>query len=289
MILSLYEYDNEMLDLEERLEGDNESVLSNVTFIRNAIRSIYPNFFESVRESLDRNGICIIDLPKRTKLKTNISLYTSIIKEVFEPKIDPINGTPFFVYRQGIPSNKQDKRIFNTEESISFHNDGEFRANRAVLHKYIAIYNLHLSYKKTGYFRYIKLSSVDLSFADCDKNIFRPHSLSIEKRIYENNLETGIKKVAKVPFFYRNDFNESRVFFTGHQEKNPLPEILKLQENIEKSGVILNVEQKHNRMVILDNIEGMHSRTNMSNEGDYSADRVMLRSVSLQGENFEYL
>lgn len=253
----------------------------------------------------DKNtAITYFDIPESDKYdkKHNTICGVAIVVGLFNAldraNIDPLSDTPFTLH---VASHSNVKKIdesgfgnYMPEVKLGFHNDGLLSKDKIEIPKYIATYNLYISYKKPGNFIWVptNLWGESLKFRDekyrkmaINIKLTPTFHLNHENKIYN----TGYEKIC-APLTFTN-LNGNTLFFLNGQvllEDNSdecVQIVNEMRNSLLKNEFKIRIPQKERRIIFLNNTLGFHAR-DVFEEPIENVDlsRVMLRMVDINAE-----
>lgn len=245
-------------------------------------------------------GIVAVDIPSlEVESSRDQSLASFLVSHAISSlfmdfDLDIQNSTPFSIHTASINNSKllskNNLESYTPEKRLGFHSDGKIRRSGLYIPKFISLYNMVIAYSRPGNFYWLPIAEwreLDRYFSELgyDKTFELKTTDSVYKLSKDDIAVDGAGQV-KCPLFIKNEHGKPSVFYNGqvipqdNHEKALIEQMLvSLQEN--SSPIV--IEQKCNRLLIMNNLLGLHAR-DIFEEPLYSSPeeytRVFFRSVS---------
>src|SRR5690606_30343722 len=225
----------------------------------------------------------------------------SIMGQLFEPAIDPANGTPFTVYNA---SPENERRLseaglgyFSPDEKLGFHTDGIIDDVMSGAHvrvpHFIGLYNLLINYQRPENLFWVPFALWEElpRFAE-QFGWDVPYEVELTPSVYEKGGAIGgaEPRRVEVPIFSGSE-REPVVFFNGTlvgeqtKEGKPLVALAaRMRQSISFNPVRYAIPQRQRRLVLARNDRGFHARDVFEKpHPNCKYTRSLLRSVSRSG------
>jgi len=225
----------------------------------------------------------------------------SIMGQLFEPAIDPTNGTPFTVYNA---SPENERRLseaglayFSPDAKLGFHTDGiiddMIGGSHVRVPHFIGLYNLLINYQRPGNLFWVPFALWEELPAFAEQFGWEvAHAVELTPSVYEKGGSLGGTEPRRVdvPIFSGSE-REPVVFFNGtlvgEQTKagKPLAALAaRMRQSISSNPVRYAIPQRQRRLVLARNDRGFHARDVFEKPyPNCKYTRSLLRSVSRSG------
>lgn len=247
-------------------------------------------------------GIAALDLPespdfnKELNILYGAAIVIGIFNSIGQASIDPVNKIPFTLHTASHSSGKLLNDTSHTPDAkLGFHNDGIVDAGSLAIPHHIAVYNLYISYRNPGKFRWVptnlwKENQIFGTEISTDQIRVKIKLTPYYHKDSDGNLvETELDSL-EVPISALNKNKKRRYFLNGTLIDNAnTPEnidlIKKIRNSIEYNEDQIQIDQKERRAFYIKNSMGFHAR-DVFNDPIEGVDltRVFLRLVDTNAD-----
>ncbi|RDX36566.1 hypothetical protein DZA51_03985 [Vibrio campbellii] len=276
------------------------------------LKSLVPNFTKffsnsNTFERLDKDGIVAIDFQSREySLVLTSALFYLCNESFFDPVIDEKENLPFLSFRS-VTNLDPDALSAVAEQSefyyacrspefvLGFHNDEHIKPDGYTIPRLLSLVNVSINHFNPGNFYYMPIHTwpeFNNFFDIMHKNIvlYKPtrtvHESELDKLQVHNDEPWG-----SVPIFWTDEVTKEKVVFVNGQMKD-LEEsnnIGMVTESLSNNENVLYAPHKMNRMIIIKNNCGFHSRDKFKDTiPNTDGKRVFLRAISKEDINVPY-
>lgn len=200
--------------------------------------------------------------------------------------------TPFTLHTAAHSSGELlEDRDHTPDVKLGFHNDGLLNAGNLEIPNHIVLYNLYISYRKPGKFKWIPIALWDKlnehKKMKITENIKIKIQLTPSFHLDKNGAITKTDfNYLEIPISNFNKKGDIRFFLNGKAlYDKDMYLVQKIQDSLEKNSVIISIDQKERRAFYLKNTAGFHARDVFEDPVENTdLTRVFLRSVDVHSE-----
>lgn len=303
--IPISKYDKFCLHLKNNITGiSNLDIFKNklaCDFITQSCDEIFSEEITTIVTSLNNAniGIAALDIPeinsfdKATNAVFGAAVVIGIFNKIGKSNIDEANKTPFTLHTASHSSGKLLETTDHTPDAIlGFHNDGLLNSGNLEIPNHIVLYNLYISYRQPGKFKWIPITLWD-EFGQYTE-LAKSKNIKINLTPYfhlskeGNVVETAFDDL-EIPISNINAQGETQFFLNGKVLLNNNPQhtalIQAIRNSLEKNSKIISIDQKERRAFYLKNTRGFHARDIFKDPiKDVDLTRVFLRSVDINAE-----
>lgn len=278
------------------------------------IKKITEKYLSSIEENImvalnDADlGICFIDIPKiegfafKDQKVASYLISLGVSSLIMKFVKDSVNNTPFTVHcaSENFARKLEEMGIdnFDPNSKMGFHSDGIIDDGFVSMPKYLSLYNMSIKYRKPGCFHWLPVKNIyGLDELIDEDGKMEGYNFNFTPNVYQKGQEV-IHKSHKNQIrnlFVSTSSKSKSLFVNGELSgMNSIGDryVEKLKNTLLDSHGRISIEQKENRLILVNNWLGLHAR-DIFEEPDCNETsaytRVFIRSMSEEKHDIKFI